>query len=367
MSFNNQGLHKRPWRKTCCLLHGPILLVLFESSSAYLFIRQEDWWSLFFLFYAEVEFPCKIPAEPVSWFFRACDLSLQLLVLGKRFHPSNTTRHDGSLPSRDEVDDAGRGIFSLVLCSTRAQIIMREVKNFPANSLRYLYIMQIASSTILRNWRKEKSRGIATWRCILRSRNSFEDNCWLPPLYLFITSNCYFLMGSHWNSFLSLNLKFVLYNWDDEKFKFELTKFSSIRNLLPCKFQSTSTLEKHERLGHTVKVVIMEMSPVSHVDATAMHVLKEMMEDFVETRGLRFMIANPNPQVMRSLQHEFREICCSTPATLAWPRRAPSNIERLPDSTDCEIKSSVLHLYLDILHRGEETLKQTQSEKLLAR
>lgn len=137
----------------------------------------------FFLFYAEVEFPCKIPAEPVSWFFRACDLSLQLLVLGKRFHPSNTTRHDGSLPSRDEVDDAGRGIFSLVLCSTRAQIIMREVKNFPANSLRYLYIMQIASSTILRNWRKEKSRGIATWRCILRSRNSFEDNCWLPPLY----------------------------------------------------------------------------------------------------------------------------------------------------------------------------------------
>ena len=48
----------------------------------------------------------------------------------------------------------------------------------------------------------------------------------------------------------------------------------------------------------------MEMSPVSHVDATAMHVLKEMMENFVETRGLRFMIANPNPQVMRSLQHD---------------------------------------------------------------
>ena len=82
-------------------------------------------------------------------------------------------------------------------------------------------------------------------------------------------------------------------------------------------YNGTSTLEKHERLGHTVKVVIMEMSPVSHVDATAMHVLKEMMENFVETRGLRFMIANPNPQVMRSLQLEFREICCSTPATLA--------------------------------------------------
>ena len=61
-------------------------------------------------------------------------------------------------------------------------------------------------------------------------------------------------------------------------------------------------LEKHERCGHTIGVVIMEMSPVGHVDATAMHVLKDMMEDFVETRGIRFMIANPNPQVMRSLQ-----------------------------------------------------------------
>ncbi|UPR03225.1 sulfate permease [Chloropicon primus] len=63
-------------------------------------------------------------------------------------------------------------------------------------------------------------------------------------------------------------------------------------------------VEKHERLGQTVKVVIMEMSPVSHVDATAMHALNEMMEDFVENRNLKFMIANPNQQVVRSLQHD---------------------------------------------------------------
>jgi len=43
---------------------------------------------------------------------------------------------------------------------------------------------------------------------------------------------------------------------------------------------------------------------VSHVDATAMHVLKEMMEDFTEQRKVKFMIANPNQQVMRSLQHD---------------------------------------------------------------
>ena len=47
-------------------------------------------------------------------------------------------------------------------------------------------------------------------------------------------------------------------------------------------------LEKHERLGHQIMVVIMEMSPVSHVDATAMHVLKEMMEDFTEQRKVKF-------------------------------------------------------------------------------
>ena len=43
-------------------------------------------------------------------------------------------------------------------------------------------------------------------------------------------------------------------------------------------------VEKHHRAGERVRVVIMEMSPVSHVDATAMHALREMMEDFVEQR-----------------------------------------------------------------------------------
>jgi len=78
-------------------------------------------------------------------------------------------------------------------------------------------------------------------------------------------------------------------------------------------------LEKHERAGHSVGVVIMEMSPVGHVDATAMHVLKDMMEDFVEVRGIRFMIANPNPQVMRSLQVSSK--CASTSLPFSFPAR----------------------------------------------
>jgi len=108
------------------------------------------------------------------------------------------------------------------------------------------------------------------------------------------------------------------------------------------------SLEKHERLGHTVKVVIMEMSPVSHVDATAMHVLKEMMEDFVETRGLRFMIANPNPQVMRSLQHDEKiwELLnpCDPCLTEESPS-LPSNIERLPDSIDETLRDKTTLYY----------------------
>jgi sulfate transporter 4 len=63
-------------------------------------------------------------------------------------------------------------------------------------------------------------------------------------------------------------------------------------------------LEKRKSSGHVIEVVIMEMSPVSHVDATGVHAMQEMIEDFVGSRGLRFMIANPNPQVMQSLQQD---------------------------------------------------------------
>lgn len=87
-------------------------------------------------------------------------------------------------------------------------------------------------------------------------------------------------------------------------------------------------VEKHERRGEKVRVLVMEMSPVSHVDATAMHVLKEMMEDFTEQRGLKFMIANPNPQVMRSLQHDEKVWAMLNPS---GGTSAAGNLDPLPE------------------------------------
>ena len=98
-------------------------------------------------------------------------------------------------------------------------------------------------------------------------------------------------------------------------------------------------LEKHERHGKTIRVVIMEMSPVSHVDATAMHELKELMVDFTENRKLKFMIANPNQQVMRSLQHDAKIWSILSPCDDC---RAcdPSDPDALPESADVEIAAS---------------------------
>lgn len=48
----------------------------------------------------------------------------------------------------------------------------------------------------------------------------------------------------------------------------------------------------------TVRYLIVEMSPVSHIDTSALHILKDMYETYLE-RGQQMLFCNPNLLVMQ--------------------------------------------------------------------
>ena len=48
----------------------------------------------------------------------------------------------------------------------------------------------------------------------------------------------------------------------------------------------------------TVKYLVLEMSPVSHVDTSALHILEDMYETYL-ARGQQMLFVNPNMKVMR--------------------------------------------------------------------
>ena len=57
----------------------------------------------------------------------------------------------------------------------------------------------------------------------------------------------------------------------------------------------------------TVKYLLMEMSPVSHVDTSALHILEDMYETYLE-RGQQMCFVNPNLGVMqRMVESGFEE------------------------------------------------------------
>jgi sulfate transporter 4 len=50
-----------------------------------------------------------------------------------------------------------------------------------------------------------------------------------------------------------------------------------------------------------VRFVILELSPVSHVDTSALHTLQEMNATFRKEKDIQLCLSNPNPRVMRRL------------------------------------------------------------------
>lgn len=50
-----------------------------------------------------------------------------------------------------------------------------------------------------------------------------------------------------------------------------------------------------------VRFVILELTPVSHIDTSALHTLQEMSASFRKDRGIQLCLSNPNPRVMSRL------------------------------------------------------------------
>lgn len=62
-----------------------------------------------------------------------------------------------------------------------------------------------------------------------------------------------------------------------------------------------SQRSQHHGTGSKVKFIILEMSPVSHVDTSALHILAEMNANYKKTRHIQLCLANPNRAVMHRL------------------------------------------------------------------
>jgi sulfate transporter 4 len=66
------------------------------------------------------------------------------------------------------------------------------------------------------------------------------------------------------------------------------------------KYEKKSSEELSARNGGDVKFIILEMSPNSHIDSSALHVLNEMLKIY-KKRDVQLVLANPNVKVMEKL------------------------------------------------------------------
>ncbi|KAL3915210.1 MAG: hypothetical protein SGILL_005756 [Bacillariaceae sp.] len=57
----------------------------------------------------------------------------------------------------------------------------------------------------------------------------------------------------------------------------------------------------HHDVPPKVQFIIMELSPVSHIDTSALHMLQEMASSLKKANDIQICLANPNPRVMHRL------------------------------------------------------------------
>jgi sulfate transporter 4 len=50
-----------------------------------------------------------------------------------------------------------------------------------------------------------------------------------------------------------------------------------------------------------MRFVVIEMSPVSHIDASAVRMLRDLLTDY-RTRGLQLVVSNPSTRVFRAME-----------------------------------------------------------------
>ena len=66
------------------------------------------------------------------------------------------------------------------------------------------------------------------------------------------------------------------------------------------KYEKTAQAEMAESSDSIVKFVLIELSPVSHIDSTGLHTLQDLIESY-KARGVQLLLSNPSEAVMQSL------------------------------------------------------------------
>ncbi len=67
-----------------------------------------------------------------------------------------------------------------------------------------------------------------------------------------------------------------------------------------AKYEKTAEEELAARNSGEVKFMLLELSPVSHIDSSALHILHDMIESYNE-RGIQMLFSNPSVSVMEML------------------------------------------------------------------
>ena len=106
--------------------------------------------------------------------------------------------------------------------------------------------------------------------------------------------------------------------------------------------------------------MIVDMSPVSYVDASALHILEDMRQDY-ETRGITFCLCNPSQAVMHRLVlaeladkigHE--NIFVSTHDAV---REALSRLSQMSDIVDIEKNNELMGVRDDFVSDDRSMIK----------
>jgi sulfate transporter 4 len=67
-----------------------------------------------------------------------------------------------------------------------------------------------------------------------------------------------------------------------------------------AKYEKAAEDDLAARNSGEVKFVLLELSPVSHIDSSALHILHDMIESYNE-RGIQMLFSNPSVSVMETL------------------------------------------------------------------
>jgi len=112
--------------------------------------------------------------------------------------------------------------------------------------------------------------------------------------------------AERYNGIIAVRIDAPIYFANTQKMREKIDKYQRKAEDLWAEQQKTfkqSGEDKNADIGMIteVKFIILELSPVSHIDTSGLHILMDMLRLY-ETRGIQMCLVNPNLKVMERLK-----------------------------------------------------------------